>query len=73
MNYKFILSLTLIGMVVLFIIQNVTTVELTFLFWTLSMSRALVMLLILSIGIVLGWFASQLRLYHKNHPYTKPQ
>lgn len=68
MSYKLTLSLILAGMVVLFIIQNVTTVELTFLFWTLSMSRALVMLLILSIGIVLGWFASQLNMYHKTHP-----
>jgi len=55
MNYKLILSIVLAGMAVLFIIQNVTVVELTFLFWTLSMSRALLMFLILSIGVILGW------------------
>jgi len=49
MNYKLILSIAMAGMAVLFIIQNVTVVDLKFLFWTLSMS------LILSIGIVLGW------------------
>jgi len=43
------------GMAVLFIIQNVTVVELRFLFWTLSMSRALFMSLILSTGIIMGW------------------
>lgn len=68
MNYKLILGLILAGTVLLFIIQNVTAVELTFLFWTLSMSKSLVMLLILSIGIVLGWLASQLNMYHKTHP-----
>jgi len=55
MNYKLILSITIAGMAVLFIIQNVTVVDLKFLFWTLSMSRALLMSLILSIGIILGW------------------
>ena len=55
MSYKLILSIVLAGMAVLFIIQNVTVVELKFLFWTLSMSRALLMFLILSIGIILGW------------------
>jgi putative membrane protein len=55
MNYKLILGIALAGMAVLFIIQNVTVVELKFLFWTLSMSRALLMLLILSLGFILGW------------------
>ena len=55
MNYKLILGIVLAGMALLFIIQNVTVVELKFLFWTLSMSRALMLFLVLSIGIVLGW------------------
>lgn len=55
MNYKLILSIAMVGMAVLFIIQNVTIVDLRFLFWTLSMSNALLMSLILSIGIILGW------------------
>ena len=55
MNYKLIISLVIAGMAVLFIIQNVTVVDMKFLFWTLSMSRALLMSLILSVGIILGW------------------
>jgi uncharacterized integral membrane protein len=55
MNLKLIFSLAMAGMAVLFIIQNVTVVDMKFLFWTLSMSRALLMSLILSIGIILGW------------------
>ena len=55
MGFKMILGIVLAGIAVLFIIQNVAVVELTFLFWTLSMSRALLMFLILTIGIILGW------------------
>jgi len=55
MNFKLILSIVMAGMAVLFIIQNVTVVDLKFLFWTLSMSRALFMFLILSTGIIMGW------------------
>jgi putative membrane protein len=55
MNAKFILAIILASMAAVFIIQNVTSVDLTFLFWTLSMSRALLMFLILSLGIILGW------------------
>ncbi len=55
MSYKLLPSIVLAGMVVLFIIQNVTIVEVKFLFWTLQISRALLMVLIMSIGIFMGW------------------
>jgi putative membrane protein len=55
MSFKLIFVLILAGMAVLFIIQNVTTMELTFLFWTLSMSRALLMFMILLVGVIVGW------------------
>ena len=55
MNFKLIFSIVMAGLAVLFIIQNVTVVDMKFLFWTLSMSRALLMSLILSVGIILGW------------------
>lgn len=55
MSFKLIFGLVLAGILIVFIIQNVTVVELKFLFWTLSMSRAFLMFLILSAGIILGW------------------
>ena len=55
MKAKLILGIILAVMAAVFIIQNVTSVDLTFLFWTLSMSRALLMFLILSLGFILGW------------------
>jgi uncharacterized integral membrane protein len=55
MKPKLIIGGILAGVVLLFIIQNVTVMNLRFLFWTLSMSGALLMLLILAVGIILGW------------------
>lgn len=56
MNHKLIVILTLTGFVVLFIIQNVAIVEIQFLFWSMQMSRSLLMFLLLAIGIIIGWF-----------------
>jgi len=56
MNYKLILILTLAGLAVLFIIQNIAIVEISFLFWTVQMSRALLMFFLVAIGIIIGWF-----------------
>lgn len=55
MRFKLVFGLVIAGMAALLIIQNVTSVELTFLFWTLSMSRALLMFLTMALGIILGW------------------
>ncbi len=56
MNARLILVLTLVGLVVLFIIQNVAVVELRFLVWSLAMSRSLLIFLLLAVGVIIGWF-----------------
>ncbi len=55
MNYKLIISLVLIGLVVLFIVQNAAVVDIRLLFWTISMSRALMVFFLLAIGVLVGW------------------
>lgn len=55
MNARLIVVLGLVGLVVLFIIQNVV-VEICFLFWSLEMSRTLLMFLLLAVGVIIGWF-----------------
>lgn len=55
MNYKLISILVLIVLVVLFVVQNTDVVEIRFLFWKASMSRALVIIFVLIAGIVSGW------------------
>lgn len=56
MNAKLSVSLALILIAAIFIIQNTAVTELRFLFWTLAMSRSLMMFLLLGIGIMVGWF-----------------
>ena len=56
MNFKLITVLVLVGFSVLFIIQNVAVVEVQFLFWSIQVSRALLMFLLLAVGIIAGWF-----------------
>lgn len=71
MNFKLILGLILAGLAVVFIIQNFAAVELTFLVWTVSMSRALLMFFILSIGLILGWLLHGSYSRKKNMPFQK--
>lgn len=60
MNLKFILALALVFLMTVFVLQNTTVVEIRFLFWTISMSRALLIVLLLVIGTLLGWLAHSL-------------
>ncbi len=55
MKPKLIIGAILAGLAVVFIVQNTTVMDLRFLFWTLSMSGALLMFLILAVGMILGW------------------
>jgi uncharacterized integral membrane protein len=56
MNYKLFLILLIASLAVLFIVQNVAVVEIQFMFWSMSMSRSLLMFLMLATGIIIGWF-----------------
>ena len=51
---KFILGIIFGIFVVIFIIQNTDVVEINFLFWIISISRALMVLFIFLIGIMIG-------------------
>ena len=64
MSNKLIISLVLAGLVVLFVIQNVSVVEIRFLFWTFAMSRSLFMIFLLVIGIIVGWLLHSYYLHH---------
>ena len=50
-----IIFICLIGLVVIFVLQNTQVVEVRFLFWTVSMSRALILIGTLAIGLIGGW------------------
>ncbi len=55
MHFKLVLSLILTSIIILFVIQNVEVVEISFLFWSLAMSRALLLFFVLAAGIIIGW------------------
>ncbi|MBM4272162.1 MAG: LapA family protein [Deltaproteobacteria bacterium] len=66
MNVRLILILILVSVVVMFIVQNVAAVEVTFLLWSISMSRSLLIFFTLIIGFVIGWFLHSYLSYRKS-------
>ena len=52
---KIISISVLVVIMVIVVIQNITMVKINFLFWTFSMSRFLVIFLLLIIGFIFGW------------------
>ena len=55
MHFRLAISLVLAGLAVLFVIQNMVVVEVRFLFWSFSMSLALFVFLLFSLGVIVGW------------------
>ena len=71
-NYRFILALSLICLCIVFIVQNIAVVQITFLFWTLEISRVVLLLLVLLIGLIAGWIFKGYAKRRKNkHTTTK--
>jgi uncharacterized integral membrane protein len=50
-----IIFICLIGLMIIFVLQNTQVVEVRFLLWTISMSRALMLMGTLAIGLIGGW------------------
>jgi len=65
MNYKLIIIITLASLALLFIFQNVAIVEIQLLFWSTSMPRSLLVVLLLTTGITIGWFLHSFVRYRK--------
>jgi uncharacterized integral membrane protein len=58
MRFKMAISLFLAVLAFIFIFQNIETVEVKFLVWSVPMSRALLVVIMLGIGMILGWLIS---------------
>lgn len=54
-NTKLVIGLSLFLLLVIFTLQNTAIVDIWFLIWKFSISRALLLFLVLSVGMVLGW------------------
>ena len=53
-NLKSIATLLLVIVVLIFAIQNIAAVEIQFLFWSLSIPRALMIVSLMGIGFIIG-------------------
>lgn len=53
-SIKSIISLLLIIAVLIFSIQNIASVEIQFLLWSFSIPRALLIVILLGIGFIIG-------------------
>jgi lipopolysaccharide assembly protein A len=66
MNFKIILVIILVGLCLIFLAQNVQVVTVSFLFWEMSMSRAVLIFFTLLIGFTIGWFLNSYLSYRKD-------
>ena len=66
MAYKFLITILLFVMVMIFAVQNAAMVEIQLLFWEVAFPRSLLIFMMLLIGIVIGWFARSIFRISKN-------
>jgi len=64
-SIKSILSLLLIIAALIFAIQNFATVEIQFLLWSFSLPRALMIVILLGIGFIIGLLFYSLVLHRR--------
>lgn len=58
MNIRLYVGVALLVLVIIFVIQNAVAVDIRFLIWKVTMSRSLVILIVLAIGIAVGWISA---------------
>ena len=66
MHFKLILGLILAGLAGLFVVQNVTVVEVRFLLWGLEMSLSLLVFLLFAGGLTVGWLLHSYWAYRRS-------
>ena len=53
--FRFILGIAFGILALIFIFQNMVNVDVTFLAWTITTSRAVILIIILAAGFIIGW------------------
>ena len=66
MNFKITLVVILVCLALIFLAQNIQVVTVSFLFWEISMSRAILLFFSLLIGFIIGWFLHSYLSYRKD-------
>jgi uncharacterized integral membrane protein len=70
MSWRYLFVLIAVGTVVVFVIQNIAVVEVQFLFWSISVTRSLLLLIIFGVGILLGWLLKSYAMMQKKKTRT---
>jgi putative membrane protein len=66
-SIKSIISLLLIIAVLTFSIQNIAAVEIQFLLWSFSIPRALLIMILLGVGFVIGMLVYSIAFRRRRH------
>jgi uncharacterized integral membrane protein len=66
MNFKITLVVILVCLALIFVAQNIQVVTVSFLFWEISMSRAVLLFFSLLTGFIIGWFLHSYLSYRKD-------
>ena len=66
MNFKMGLVAILVFFALIFVARNIDIVTVKFLFWEISMSRAVLLFFSLLIGLVIGWILHSYISYSKD-------
>lgn len=71
-NARPILLIVLIGIGVVFAIQNVADVEVQFLLWSFALPRAILILAVLALGMLIGWILHSVHIRRRQEPPSLP-
>ena len=63
-----VVSFVLIGIVLVFAVQNVADVEVQFLIWSFALPRAILIVVVFALGMLIGWILHSLRLRRRPAP-----
>jgi putative membrane protein len=63
---KFIIGVIIGIIVIIFMVQNVEVVDISFIAWTIHLPRAIVILIVFVLGIGVGYVARGVRMRKKN-------
>jgi uncharacterized integral membrane protein len=66
MNSKFVIIIAVLFIFALFIVQNSQVVMVSFLFWKIEASRAIVLMVTFVLGLFTGWILTQVFRKPKN-------
>lgn len=67
---KLWISLIVLGLLAVFVLQNTTVVEIRVLLWTFALSRSLMVLIVLVLGLLVGWLLHGYAAYRRTQVKT---